>query len=1006
MNRQERRVSAKQQSRTVAPQRLPQHFEALKQGKQLLDLGRYAEALQCFDLFEKHNPGIAPLYQTRGLCQQRLGRFEAAQADFERSIALAPLEAETHKNLGTLHSRLGRMEQALASIDRALALRPNFPAALTEKARALWSMQLLDEAFAAFRVSMAVDPRNAHTIWNLALLQMLTGNFEQGWLGREARWKASLGLVDRGFSQPLWLGDEPIEGKTILLHADEGLGDSIQFARYVPMVAALGAKVILEVPPPIQRLLGGIAGVATCVGRSSATSLAFDLHCPLGSLPLAFGTRLYTIPFADTYLPSPPAERVTAWEDRLGPHDRLRVGLVWSGNPGHTNDHNRSIALRTLAPLLDCDVQFVSLQKGIRDEDKLFLGEHPDIVDLTEQLTDFSETAALVACLDLVISVDTSVAHLAGALGVPVWTMLPFNPDWRWLLNRDDTPWYQSMRLFRQPKRDDWAGVVDCVRRELDGQAAEWRSGVRQGERETTKPRDAVISNYLGHMHWQHRRMDEAVLHFQRALQLCPQYLEAANSCGKLLFDLGRYAEALACLHSAARLNANSADLHQIRGDCLQGTGRFEEAEAAYETSIARDSSLADTHNKLGVLHAKLGRMDQALACFDRALELQPTFSGALSNRALVLLNLLLVDEAFTTYRRALAVDPGNAVATYNLATLQLLTGDFEQGWLGREARWKLPVGLLNRGFAQPLWLGDQPIAGKTILLHADEGFGDAIQFARYVPMVAALGARVILEVQPPIRQLLAGVSGVANCVDRPSASSLAFDLHCPLGSLPLALKTRLDTIPSPGPYLPAPPVERVKAWEDRLGARNRFRVGLVWSGNPAHKNDHDRSIALHTLAPLLDCDVQFVSLQKGPRDRDRAFLDQRPDIIDLTDHLTDFCDTAALISCLDLVISVDTSVAHLAGALGVPVWIMLPFNPDWRWLLNRSDSPWYRSVQLFRQPGRDDWASVVDSARRELEGMVSAWHSRNGVNDEGRSAFAAALTPPPDTTATAPVRL
>jgi Flp pilus assembly protein TadD len=979
MNRQERRAAAKQ-SEKVAPRNLEaarRSLEAAKQGQLLFDRGRYAEALECFNAFERLNPNVAALYQTRGLCLQRLGRFEEAQADFERSIALNPGEAETHKNLGTLHSRFGRMEQAFACIDRALDLRPNFSAALNEKARALWSLQLLDEAFAAFHKSLAVDPSNADTIWNLALLQMLTGDFERGWLGREARWKASsLGLADRGFSQPLWLGDQPIEGKTILLHADEALGDSIQFARYAPIVAALGAQIILEVKPPVQQLLAGVPGVANCVGRPSATLPAFDLHCPLGSLPLAFGTRLDTIPFAQAYLPAPPAARVKAWEDRLGPRNRFRVGLAWSGDPGHKNDHNRSLALRTLAPLLDCDVQFVSLQKGVRDQDRAFLGERSDIIDLTEQLTDFSETAALIGCLDLVIAVDTSVVHLAGALGAPVWTMLPFNPDWRWLLNRDDSPWYRSMRLFRQPSRGDWVSVVDCVRRELDGLASEWRSGARQLQSKApiTKPQDAAISNYLGHMLWQHKRTDEAVLHFRRALQLYPQYLEAANSCGRLLFSLGRHAEALECLDVAETPDPNFALLHQIRGDCLQEAGRFEEAEAAYAKSIALDPSEADTHNKFGVLQVRLGRMDQALARFDRALELQPAFSGALSNRALVLLNLQLLDEAFATFGRSLTVDPGNAIATYNLATLQLLTGDFERGWLGREARWKLPVGLLNRGFSQPIWLGDQPIEGKTILLHADEGFGDAIQFARYVPMVAALGARVILEVQPPIQQLLAEVSGVATCVGRPSAASLAFDLHCPLGSLPLALKTRLDTIPSAEPYLPAPPVARVKAWEDRLGARNRFRVGLVWSGNPAHKNDHDRSIALDALAPLLDCDVQFVSLQKGPRDRDQAFLGERPDIVDLTEQLTDFSDTAALISCLDLVISVDTSVAHLAGALGAPVWTMLPFNPDWRWLLDRSDSPWYRSMRLFRQPKRGDWASVVDHVRLELERLVSAW--------------------------------
>ncbi|MBW7971442.1 tetratricopeptide repeat protein [Bradyrhizobium sp. BR 10289] len=976
MNRQERPAAAKPQSNTVAPRQLPQHFEALRQGKALFDLGRYAEALDCFNLFETHNPGIAPLYQTRGLCLQRLGRFDEAQADFERSIALSPLEAETHKNLGTLHSRLGRMEQAFASFDRALAIRPNFPAALTEKARALWSLHRLDEAFAALHKSLALEPGNANTIWNLAVLQMLTGDFERGLAGREARWKASLGLVDRGFSAPLWLGDQPIADKTILLHADEGLGDSIQLARYAPMLAALGARVILEVSTPLQQLLGGTTGVAACIGRSSTPSLAFDLHCPLGSLPLACTTRPDTIPFADGYLPAPAAERVAAWEDRLGPHDRFRVGLVWSGNPAHNNDHNRSMPLRTLAPLLDCDVQFVSLQKGARDQDRAFLDGHPDIVDLTEDLADFSDTAALVACLDLVISVDTSVAHLAGAMGAPVWTMLPFNPDWRWLLGRDDSPWYSSMRLFRQPERDDWVSVVDAVRRALDGRVCEWQSGAQQLQSKTpdAKPQQAVISNALGHMFRQRGRADEAVLHFRRALELHPHDLDAANCCGALLFNLGRYAEALECFDVAEKLDPGSAALYQMRGACLQEANRFEEAEADYRKSIALDPSQAETYNNFGLLHARLGRHEQAIAHFDRSLELRPDFSAVLNNKALALLNLQLLDEAVATFHRSLTVDPGNAPATFNLATIQLLTGDLERGFAGREARWKLPVGLPERGFSQPLWRGDQPIAGKTLLLHSEEGMGDAIQFARYATMAAALGARVILEVQPPIRQLLAEVSGVADCVDRPSATSLAFDLHCPLGTLPSAFGTRLDTIPFAESYIPAPPPERMAAWEDRLGPHDRFRVGLVWSGNPGHKNDHNRSMPLRTLAPLLDCDVQFVSLQKSAQDEDLAFLRECSDIIDLSDDLTDMSDTAALVACLDLVISVDTSVAHLAGALGAPVWTMLPFNPDWRWLLGRDDSPWYSSMRLFRQPERGDWASVVDRVRSALDGRVCEW--------------------------------
>jgi len=470
----------------------------------------------------------------------------------------------------------------------------------------------------------------------------------------------------------------------------------------------------------------------------------------------------------------------------------------------------------------------------------------------------------------------------------------------------------------------------------------------------------------------------------QQTLKLNPNYWEAAHNCGMLLLELGRHAEAVRCFDIAEKLNRSSAALHQMRAVCLSALNRFNEAEADYEKSIALDPSLAETHNNLGLLHWRFGRLEQAFACFDRALALRPDFHAVLNNKAVVLLHLQMLDEAFVTLRRSLAAAPDDAQTLFYLATLQLLTGDFERGWLAREARWRLPsVGLVDRGFSKPLWRGDQPLEGKTILLHSDEGLGDAIQFARYVPMVAALGARVILEVEPPIRQLLGGIEGVAECIGR--SSTPAFDLHCPLGTLPLAFGTRLDTIPLAQGYVPAPPAARARAWQDRLehqlGPHNRFRVGLVWAGNPDHKNDHNRSMALRTLAPLLNCDVQLVSLQKGVRDQDHAFLAERPDIVDFTEQLTDFSETAALIGCLDLVISVDTSVAHLAGALGAPVWTLLPFNPDWRWLLERNDSPWYQSMRLFRQHERGDWASVVDKVRQELEKQVAAWRALIGIN-------------------------
>jgi hypothetical protein len=301
-------------------------------------------------------------------------------------------------------------------------------------------------------------------------------------------------------------------------------------------------------------------------------------------------------------------------------------------------------------------------------------------------------------------------------------------------------------------------------------------------------------------------------------------------------------------------------------------------------------------------------------------------------------------------YRHLKKIEPNNAETDWNMAQLHLLSGDFEAGWQEREARWKipsLPGTAAYPRFPQPMWLGAENIEGKTILVCADEGLGDTIQFVRYAPMLTALGARVILLPQESLYPLLSGLTGVAQCLPNLDRGLPAFDVHCPIMSLPLAFRTTLETIPAPTSYLPTPAEDRRQVWEDRLGQHDRLRVGMVWSGNPKHKNDHNRSIPLRTFSSILVADASFVSLQKDPRSVDKAILLERTDIVDLTAHLTDFMETAALISCLDLVITVDTSVAHLAGALGRPTWMLLPYTADWRWLLDRDHSPWYPTVRL-----------------------------------------------------------
>jgi tetratricopeptide (TPR) repeat protein len=467
-------------------------------------------------------------------------------------------------------------------------------------------------------------------------------------------------------------------------------------------------------------------------------------------------------------------------------------------------------------------------------------------------------------------------------------------------------------------------------------------------------------------------RKDEASLSFDAAFKADPRHLKAANAAALAHFNAGRYERALSAFAASLAIEPTQNGALHLMGICQLRLKRFEEAQEICSRALALSPGDPEITCNLGLILSKRGLHAEAIGRFDAALALDPTLALAHCLRAGIFAELRRFDEALADYDKALAIDPELPDAHWNGALLRLLLGDFETGWKERQwGRKCAGLGFVDRQFAQPLWHGETDIAGKTILLHSDEGLGDTIQFARYARMVAQLGARVILEVQDAVHPLLSALEGVALCLPKTGVSLPDFDLQCPTSDLPLAFATRLETIPAAPSYL-SPQPARVREWQARLGAHERLRVGLVWSGNPAHNNDGNRSIRLSAMTALLDVDACFISLQKDPRPADQALLRETREIVDLTSHLTDFVETAALIACLDLVITVDTSVAHLAGALGRPTWILLPYTPDFRWLLDRDDSPWYPSVRLFRQGERRNYDEVLARVRDELQKQVA----------------------------------
>jgi tetratricopeptide (TPR) repeat protein len=462
-------------------------------------------------------------------------------------------------------------------------------------------------------------------------------------------------------------------------------------------------------------------------------------------------------------------------------------------------------------------------------------------------------------------------------------------------------------------------------------------------------------------------RTDEALHSYERAIALRGNYAEAYFNRGNLLKALGRFAEALASYDIAIAIRPAYAEAHANRGAVLFELREWHAALAAYDRAIAAKHDYAEGHLNRGNVLKAAGRFNEALESYKCAIATRADYVEAYCNLGFVLKELRQHRAALERYERALLIRPDFAEASFNRGTLLLSLGDFERGWHDYESRWKLEhtTAPVSRNFSQPLWRGEQPIAGKTLLLHSEQGLGDTLQFCRYAKLVAELGAHVVCEVQPQLVQLLATLAGPSQVIAAGGALP-EFDYHCPLLSLPLAFRTDLASIPATARYLAAEPI-KVAQWQARLGEQLRPRIGLTWSGSSRHTNDHNRNIPLAELLARLPRGLDYVSLQYEPRADDQRTLEANPWIVDLTDGLRDFADSAALTECLDLVVGVDTSVAHLSGALGKPTCILLPSNPDWRWLLDRSDSPWYPTLRLLRQQSSGEWTMALEQLNSEL---------------------------------------
>jgi tetratricopeptide (TPR) repeat protein len=465
--------------------------------------------------------------------------------------------------------------------------------------------------------------------------------------------------------------------------------------------------------------------------------------------------------------------------------------------------------------------------------------------------------------------------------------------------------------------------------------------------------------------------------HATKSLRLALEQFRVANRVdtlfnqGFILHQQGKFNEAQVIYEQILAIQPNHFDALQLLGAVFVQACQFEQAEDFLSRALELRTDYPDAYNNRGIALNALGRLDEALVSYDQAIAIKPHYAEAYNNRGVPLKALRRLDEALISFDQAIKLRPDYAEAFWNKSHLKIMLGEYEEGWSLHEWRWKaIQMRESFSAFSQPLWLGQEPIKDKIIFIHAEQGFGDTIQFCRYVEKIEALSPKkIILEVPKALLSLLSTLNSRCDRIEQ-GGSIPEFDLHCPIMSLPHAFKTALETIPASIPYLYAE-VNKVKDWDKKLGLKTKARVGLVWSGSVNHVNDNNRSLLFEQLAPILELPLEFHCLQKEVRPIDIGPLTKFKQIHQHQEDLLDFSDTAALIQCLDLVITVDTSVAHLAGAMGKDVFILLPYAPDYRWMLDRIDSPWYPTARLYRQEKMFKWDGVLERVKADLSKLT-----------------------------------
>lgn len=906
------------------------------------DLKQYQEAISNFKQAITLQSDYVVAYSNLGNLYQELGRNEEAEEILEKAIEINPSYAITYSNLGNLLQQIDRFEDAEKVLRKAVELQQDYAQAYINLGVTLYKQRFLEEAEKLFRQGLELESGNQDAHLNLGLLLLLTQRFNEGFPEYQWRFKTNQITLPE-FTKPEWKGED-LHDKSILLISEQGLGDTLQFIRYASILKQKGAIVKLCCQKQLISLCLNIDDLNQVVQLQKNINCDYDYYAPIMGLPHLLGETPDTL---TTNIPY-----ITNWQQAdlklpTLPNIKYKIGIVWASDIRNKNLYKqKSCAIEFFIKLLDIkDISLYSLQVGV---DSDLINPYLDtskVFNISPFLQDFIDTASAVSQLDLIISIDTAVAHLAGAMGKPVWNLLPYVPDWRWFLEKNDTPWYPTMRLFRQPKLDDWVSVFVEVGNSLAELVGDTQINFTPAD-------------------------------FAQALEETKQIISVPHifSLANKLAEDGKYKEAETNYKKVTQLKPNYADAYNNLGYCLQQQGLNKQAREAYEKAIELQPDLADVHNNLAALLTIQRQFKDAEKYCQSAIKLKPDYEGAYNNLAFIYQEQGLFQEAKQTYQQTLEINKDSAEANFSLALLLLLEGNYREGF--KEYEWRfLAQKVTLPKLTKSQWQGED-IKDKTLLIISEQGFGDTIQFIRYVYLLSEKVASLKVACYPNLVKLFSQIKEINEVVSLVDINQVDYDVYIPLMSLPYLLGITSEAIPQNIPYLTISPANPIKI---PLPEDTQFKVGIVWASKLGDRQDfhNKKSCGLNLFLPLLSLNgVTLYSLQVG---KDSLQINQFKDavnLVDLSDKINDFNDTASIINQLDLVISVDTAVAHLAGAIGKPVWILLPFAPDWRWLLNRSDSPWYPTMRLFRQPQSDNWVSVfveIGNALGELVGDKKA---------------------------------